>query len=257
MLKEEKFSYVVIGEEVGESGTHHLQGYAEFTKPAKWAPLAKKFKMHCEVARGTALQAIEYCKKDGIFVERGESRGDGGAIGGKIGGEMEKQRWRGIIRMAEEGKLEELKEVEPEVYVRCFTTLNKIKQSHMAALPELEHLENMWIWGEPGVGKSRMAREKAGGVFYPKALNKWWDGYLGEDWVIIDDYEKDCHLDHYIKIWGDRYDFIGETKGGSLRIRPKHIIVTSNYSIDEVFQEETLREAVKRRFKGIRVRNLA
>lgn len=78
LLKEDKFSYVIFGLEVGESGTPHLQGYAEFHKPSKYAPLAKKYHMHCEVARGTQQQAIDYCKKDGDYREKGEPRQDGG-----------------------------------------------------------------------------------------------------------------------------------------------------------------------------------
>lgn len=245
LLSECKFSYVIIGEEVGEQGTPHLQGYAEFEKKAKWAPIAKKYKMFCELAR-TQKEAIEYCKKGGNFEERGTPRLEGG--------EAEKSRWRKIIQQAEEGKLEEIKEENPEVYLRCYTTLNKIKQSKMAAIPELENLDNLWLWGPPGVGKSRTARDTAK-VFYPKPLNKWWDGYQYEDFVIIDDWEKDCHLGHYIKIWADRYDFIAETKGGSMRIRPKHIIVTSNYSPDECFLGEEL-SAVRRRFRVIKIDKL-
>ena len=41
LLSEERFSYVIFGLEVGEQGTPHLQGYAEFHKKAKFAAIAK------------------------------------------------------------------------------------------------------------------------------------------------------------------------------------------------------------------------
>jgi len=245
LLSECKFSYVVVGEEVGSQGTPHLQGYAEFVGKTRWAPIAKKYSMHCELAR-TQAEAIAYCKKDGLFEERGTPRLEGGLA--------EKARWRNIISLAEQGDLDTIKLEEPAVYLRCYSTLLKIKQSMMPALPELDSLDNIWLWGPPGIGKSRTARDSANN-FYPKPLNKWWDGYLGQDTVIIDDWEKDCHLGHYLKIWADRYDFIGETKGGSVRIRPRHIFVTSNYSPDACFTGEEL-VAIRRRFRVIKMDSL-
>lgn len=78
-LREEKrFSYLIYGREIGESGTPHLQGYAEFYKPTKYAALAKLHKMHCEVTKGTQAEAILYCKKDGDVYEQGEKREEDG-----------------------------------------------------------------------------------------------------------------------------------------------------------------------------------
>lgn len=65
LLKDPKFSYIVFGKETGESGTPHLQGYAEFHKVSKYKAIAKRHAMHCEVTRGTQEEAVNYCKKDG------------------------------------------------------------------------------------------------------------------------------------------------------------------------------------------------
>lgn len=240
LWEEPKFSYLVMGKEVGENGTPHLQGYAEFFKKAKYAALAKKHKMACFVAK-TQKEAIEYCKKDGDWAEKGEPRKDA-----QSGGQIEKDRWARNLELAKQGKLEELSQIDPEAYTRCYKTYKQIKTDHMQPKEEVD-LDNAWLWGPPGIGKSSSARKTAGGVYYPKQLNKWWDGYQGEDFVIIDDWEKDCHLEHHLKIWADRYDFIAETKGGAIRIRPKHIIVTSNYSMEQCFNGEVL-AAMRRRF---------
>lgn len=57
-----------IGEEVGESGTPHLQGYIEFKTPKSWSTIKKLLpKAHIEKAKGNRQQNLTYCKKDGKF----------------------------------------------------------------------------------------------------------------------------------------------------------------------------------------------
>lgn len=64
--------YLVVGKEVGENGTPHLQGYFALKKKGRVLKLLKKSKPHYEIMRGTPEQASAYCKKDGDFIERGE-----------------------------------------------------------------------------------------------------------------------------------------------------------------------------------------
>ena len=117
-------------------------------------------------------------------------------------------------------------------------------------LENLEVLENEWIFGPPGCGKSRSVRERFPGA-YIKNGTKWWDGYQNEEVVIMDDFELDfgkC-FGHLIKIWSDHYPFKAEVKGASFLIRPKKFIVTSNYTIDQCFgHDSVLVAAVSRRF---------
>lgn len=71
----EKYFYIV-GKEVGESGTPHLQGYVELkAEKKKFRPLPKfaierdgKQAMHFERAKGSRQQNYVYCSKDGNFI---------------------------------------------------------------------------------------------------------------------------------------------------------------------------------------------
>lgn len=57
-----------IGEEVGEQGTKHLQGYIEFKSPKAFSTVKKLLpKAHIEKAKGNRAQNLMYCKKDGNF----------------------------------------------------------------------------------------------------------------------------------------------------------------------------------------------
>lgn len=110
--------------------------------------------------------------------------------------------------------------------------------------------ECLWIFGPPRVGKSRMARELLPQAYW-KSLTHWWDGYSGQDEVIIDDVDRSCRYDffHSLKIWADTYSFRGEVKGGHVLCTFTKLIVTANYSPDELIQgDESLLAAIKGRF---------
>lgn len=73
--------------------------------------------------------------------------------------------------------------------------------------------------------------------------------------VILDDLDTPV-LGHYIKIWADKWGATGEYKGGTVALKHEKFIVTSNFSIDDLFYDEkkasetiVLIKAIKRRFK--------
>lgn len=110
----------------------------------------------------------------------------------------------------------------------------------------------VWIVGASGCGKTRAATQAYPNAFL-KPLNKWWDGYQGEEVVILDDmdiFHRD--LTSTLKHWADFLPFIAEVKGTSTYARPKKFIVTSQYTIDTIWQDdaESL-AAIKRRFTVI------
>lgn len=248
----EDAEYYVFGREVGESGTPHLQGYICLKEKKALAWMKKHIHPHAhwEIARGTPQQASDYCKKDGDFVEVGELPQSNGSAGGA----GNKRRW---VEAFENAKLGKFDEIDPQIRIMYHRTLKQINTDHLLERAPLSgDLENLWYHGPPGSGKSRHAREQFSDI-YLKALNHWWDGYRGEDTVLIEEWELTSakYLGHHLKIWADRYPFAPEIKGSHLpKQRPKRIVITSNYSIDECFGPDVDRQlnlAIHRRFRMV------
>ena len=77
---------------------------------------------------------------------------------------------------------------------------------------ETDEVRGFWYYGPPGTGKSWTARTENPDA-YIKDQSKWWDGYTGQETIILDDMDSDC-LSHYLKLWMDKYKTYGEFKGG-------------------------------------------
>jgi len=233
--------YIIFGEEVGEEGTCHFQGYLWYPNSVHFSRVKRLLpRAHIEKQRGNNRQAIDYCKKDGVFREFGTPPENNN----------QKSKWQSIIQLAEDGKLEELKSDFPRVY---FQYHEKIKSMRVARPMVLQgDLTHEWWYGPTGTGKSRKLWQDFP-MHYPKKKNKWWDGYNEQPVVAIEEWSPTFHmLASELKIWADRYPFQAEIKGGTLpAIRPMKIIVISNYTIDQCFPVAEDANPLKRRFKVI------
>ena len=256
-----KMKYLCFGKEVGkENNTPHLQGYVVF-KNAHWKPhqyFLEHGHGHFEITRGTPQQNIEYCSKDGQFTEFGTrpmDRREAGRRGGKRGGEMEIERWDEAWTAAKEGRIED---IPADIRLRHYGTILKVASRYQQPPEELDLLDNLWIVGEHGTGKSTWVHRTYPGA-YKKGFTKWWCGFRedepGHKTVLLDDLHPKFAEKELLKNWADVFPFQAEIKGGSMTIRPERIIVTSNYHPNEVFGEKDL-GPIMRRFKVVNVVDL-
>lgn len=243
--------YFVAGREVAPTtATPHAQGFVIFVSPKRRTAVLSLLDIsgaHLEPARGTSVQAADYCKKDGTFLECGSLPKERAEAG-----QRERLRWDEALVNAQEGNFEL---IHPQIQIMQYQNLRRIAIDHSPLVPTLTwaatQQPNQWYWGGSGKGKSRMARNTFPDA-YPKMCNKWWDHYTGQPFVLIDDFDKSHSvLGHHLKIWADRYPFIAEVKGlVTKNVRPHVIIVTSQYAMEDIWVEspETV-EALRRRFK--------
>lgn len=238
--KKTEARYTVGQLEKGEETEHpHIQFFMNFEKTARITKITKVNKrVHVERVK-VNHGADKYCMKEDTRVEGPIEFGE------KPFDPASKTDWDDIKEKAKAGKLEE---VPSWVYVSHYNKLKAIAKDHMK-FEDCEHLRGIWIYGKAGSGKSRWVREHCKPL-YPKLCNKWWDGYQGEPYVVMDDIMPEHKfLSQQLKIWTDRYDCILETKGGAVHSQYQWFIITSQYSIDEVFEDSRDREALHRRIQ--------
>lgn len=244
--------YYVYGREVGEQGTPHLQGYLHFNNKKSLRQLKHHFPTgHFEPRRGSINQAVDYCKKDGDFTEWGEKPCNDNIEKGS----KSKERWEKILSLARNGDWNTIMSEYPGVWVLHQPRLRQLVERAPAIIDG--DLRHEWWYGQTGTGKSRKIWQDYP-IHFQKQLNKWWDGYNDEEIVVVEEWspKNEC-TGSMLKVWGDRYPFTAEIKGGTLlRIRPKKIIVTSNYTIEECFQSPQDSGPLKRRFKQIHFVNV-
>lgn len=229
--------YFCIGRERGSQGTSHLQGYISFRKRINFNAVRDLIcpRAHFEVAKGNARKNREYCSKDGDFEEGGESP----PTGPRPDRNELARRFREAIHGGLRG-VADFAEHEPGTWY--FSGHNLLRNAITLMVPvERPAIKVEWLWGPPGVGKSRRAHEELADAYIKEPKTKWWNGYLGEKTVIIDDYGPQCIDINHLLRWFDRYKCLVENKGGMVPLFADRFIVTSNFHPSMIFKfgEET------------------
>jgi len=233
---EGKWSYIIRGTEVGECGTPHIQGYVYYKSPVAFASVRKQLPARCahiDAAKGSPQQNIEYCSKDGSFIEQGEPP--------KQGKRNDIKAVKAII--ADGGGMSDVIEaVDSYQAMRCAELILKYVEPKRDWKPEV-----FWFHGETGTGKTRKASELAPNAWFSARNLKWWEGYDAHEDVIIDDFRGDfCTFHELLRIL-DRYEYRIEVKGGSRQLLCKRIFITSCYAPDRVYENrEDIQQLIRR-----------
>jgi hypothetical protein len=234
-------TYIVFGEEVGESGTEHLQGYAAFAQ-RKTLAQAKQLigaRAHLEVTRGSPEQAADYCKKDDAYHEFGDLPA----------GKGERSDLRALVDAIRAGRtLSQLEMEFPGHSIRYDAAIRRRVAEHQPFRTEKPYVHV--LWGATGTGKTRYVFDRFDwNDIYVYSGGKWFDGYHGQSVALFDDYTgSEFKLGFFLRLL-DRYPMRVEVKGGFVQWAPSKIFITSNKPVAEWYPNafEEHREALARR----------
>lgn len=242
---------MVAGLEKTQAGTWHYQVALYYAKKKR---ISGPFKdalpdgVHIEVARGSWKQNKQYCMKGLQPHEEWEAKKASGPNYGKdaitiiLGTEPargQQTEYREIFEDMKEGilKLEDVIWQYPDLYSRYrggFQALDSAIQKRTQN--RFREVETVVLWGEAGVGKTRRAYEEAeafapGKILYPVTCgdghNLWFDGYDGEECILIDDFYGQISFNFWLRLC-DGHPLKIQKKGSFGYAAWRRIYITSN-----------------------------
>lgn len=202
--------YIIWGEEFTKNSRLHYQGFVIFNRTCRF-PQAKKWigagdETHIEPRHGTRQQAREYCMKDGEYIEDGL---------------FEALTKDELFKMP----IAFLKANYMEFYCRYHRGLEKL---NIDKGERWRDVHVTWLWGTAGCGKTRIVMEMDN--VYKHDGVKWWDGYEGEDILLLDDLDcGDFENRKYMLNILDGYRLRLEIKGSFCYAKWSKVFITTNW----------------------------
>jgi len=226
--------YICWAFEVGESGTPHLQGYVQCTKPMTHVALRKATglkRLKPDDAHGSDQDNVDYCKKgdqpheewkrfktQGItyglncqFMERGERKTQGrrtdchGSVNKVKAGEPLAEMMDTNYQAARHAEL-------------CCKYLEPARDDK----PEV-----WWISGEMGAGKGQrlaeLLSEHSARTYTKRTEDKWWDGYDRHENLVLRSIESPQKLNLRVLLGSGPMRV--ETKGASRQMVAERVFI--------------------------------
>lgn len=225
-----KLTFIAGQLERGEQGTDHFQFYVECSsrlRLGQWKQLLGPA-VHIEARKGSAQQAYTYCTKE-------ETRQAGPVELGSIS-----QQYAGRRTDLEELKKSlddgaNMQTISQEHFGQFLRYRKSIEYYMLLNLGTRDWQMDVRIyWGDTNTGKTKKcfgdAKENGESVYVLTQNDSgtpWFDGYAGQDVILIDDFYGWIKVSFLLKLM-DRYPMNVQVKGSMVPFVSKKIVFTSN-----------------------------
>jgi len=236
---DEKMTYLIYQlERGGNAARRHWQCFFVLKNPASLHQMKKWFgdRFHFEVARDV-LASIAYCTpangKEGVLTP--------GVEFGTRPSQGKRNDLESVKTLIDEGA--SMLDVANSNF-GAFVRYNRgfaLYKSLVDQTPRDFKTEVIVFWGPPGSGKTYHCNELAEGkAFWCMKQNNptvWWDGYDGQQDVIIEDFKGWMPHTMFLGITDQYKAGVRTSNMGEINFRSKRIFITSNYHPQDWYQD--------------------
>lgn len=232
----------IVGKEVGESGTPHLQIWLTFKTAKRLAGLKKiNSRAHWEVTKADRA-AEKYCKKEGQYFEYNNTE------------QGKRSDLISAIEALEQGGIMKVVDEHPDKYVKYYRGLERLEQMRLSKkINTFTKTSVVVIIGAAGTGKTRMCYEKHPELYRvpaPQGDSVWFDGYTGQKAILLDDFKGWIKYTILLQ-WLDGYALQVPIKGGFVWRQWDTVYITSNYEPERWYPGVEDLSALRRRFECV------
>lgn len=200
-----KITYLFLQLEKGKSEVYHHHIILCLENPITFESIKKKFpRGHIELLKRNLKVAVDYLKKSKPIFHPFEQ--------GKLPNQGERTDWHEIINLLKDGNTPyQIRDLFPSNYGRYRNAIHQIYQEILDEEWDGKriHKEVVYIYGQPGTGKTRSILDKYGdkNVYRITDYSHPFDLYRGQDIIVFEEFRSSLKIEqmlNYLDIYSIR-----------------------------------------------------
>lgn len=229
--------------EQGEkSGYQHWQAFVRFKSQKRFATFKRQLSAaglataHIEPRRGSVAQAVAYCSKEETRLEGPYYFGDSIDVKDRRGHRSDLDRLREMVLddgMSVDEILLSDASVSAARYTQYLRDLVQARDRQHTA--QFRHLEVVYLYGRPGVGKSRWAMQQYGdSVYRVSDYSHPFDSYAGQKTLVLDEFDGSLPMGLLLNLL-DGYRLELPARYANKIARYERVVIISNSALSSFY----------------------